>query len=57
MEEAAGVLSKEERLILLRLLKKTGKRAGKMNLSGTVIIGSHWAAGRYNAGRGSVSAP
>lgn len=26
MEEAAGVLSKEERLILLRLLKKFGKR-------------------------------
>jgi MarR family transcriptional regulator, 2-MHQ and catechol-resistance regulon repressor len=25
MEEAAGVLSKEERLILLRLLKKLGK--------------------------------
>jgi DNA-binding MarR family transcriptional regulator len=25
MEEAAGVLSKEERLILLRLLKKFGK--------------------------------
>ena len=27
MEEAAGVLSKEERLILLRLLKKLGKGA------------------------------
>jgi hypothetical protein len=25
MEEAAGVLSKEERLVLLRLLKKLGK--------------------------------
>jgi hypothetical protein len=25
MEEAAGVLSKEERLMLLRLLKKLGK--------------------------------
>jgi len=25
MEQAAGVLSKEERLILLRLLKKLGK--------------------------------
>jgi MarR family 2-MHQ and catechol resistance regulon transcriptional repressor len=28
MEEAAGVLSKEERLILLRLLKKLGKGRG-----------------------------
>ena len=27
MEEAAGVLSKEERLVLLRLLKKLGKGA------------------------------
>jgi DNA-binding MarR family transcriptional regulator len=26
MEEAAGVLAKEERLMLLRLLKKLGKR-------------------------------
>ena len=31
-EEAAGVLSKEERLMLLRLLKKIGK-VGKTNLS------------------------
>ena len=36
MEEAAGVLSKEERLILLRLLKKLGKRR-RMNLSGTTL--------------------
>src|SRR5713226_9895365 len=34
MEEAAVVLSSEERLILLRLLKKLGK-AGKMNPSAT----------------------
>jgi len=34
MEEAAGVLSKEERRMLLRLLKKLGK-AGKMNPSAT----------------------
>src|SRR3989442_12944959 len=34
MEEAAGVLSKEERLMLLLLLKKLGK-AGKMNPSAT----------------------
>ena len=34
MEEAAGVLSKEERLMLLRLLKKLGK-AGKMNPNAT----------------------
>src|SRR5207244_3433927 len=34
MEEVAGVLSKEERLMLLRLLKKLGK-AGKMNPSAT----------------------
>ena len=33
MEEAAGVLSKAERLILLRLLKKLGK-SGKMNPNG-----------------------
>ena len=33
-EEAAGVLSKEERLMLLRLLKKIGK-VGKTNLSTT----------------------
>lgn len=32
MEEAAGVLSQEERLMLLRLPKNWGK-AGKMNLS------------------------
>ena len=35
MELAAGVLSKEERLMLLRLLKKRG-RVGEMNLSGIV---------------------
>jgi len=32
MEEAAGVLSNEERRMLLRLLKKTGKRAGTMKV-------------------------
>jgi MarR family 2-MHQ and catechol resistance regulon transcriptional repressor len=34
MEEAAGVLSKEERLILLRLLKKLGK-GRRVKFSGT----------------------
>jgi MarR family transcriptional regulator, 2-MHQ and catechol-resistance regulon repressor len=38
MEEAAGVLSKEERLILLRLLKNWGKGRKDENLSGSAMI-------------------
>ena len=37
MEEAAGVLSKEERLVLLRLLKNWEK-AGKINRTSRVPI-------------------
>jgi DNA-binding MarR family transcriptional regulator len=35
MEEAAGVLSKEERLLLLRLLKKLGKGGARSTRSTT----------------------
>jgi MarR family 2-MHQ and catechol resistance regulon transcriptional repressor len=38
MEEAAGVLSKEERLLLLRLLKKLGKGGARSTRSGVEVI-------------------